>query len=32
MKSFLGEYGKIIILAFALIGILAFVFGNVMNN
>lgn len=28
MKSFLGEYGKIIILAVALIGILAFVFGN----
>ena len=28
MKSFLGEYGKIIILTFALIGILAFVFGN----
>lgn len=28
MKSFLGEYGKIIILAVALIGILAFVFEN----
>ena len=28
MKSFLGEYGKIIILTVALIGILAFVFGN----